>query len=258
MTHTLYKNGKPAAVFVIERRPGEGYAITNQQGPESDHLKTAAVHLLDVIGQPDPAGPKELHKWLGPVGPTGHFVGVTVHLFETGQARFHQSWFRSPQRKGAGLQLVISLVVLCLLIGVLTGATVGHLWAYGQPNSTGRAEIAGPSDVDTADTDVPKSKEPMPTVASDLRLNELRRQLSESRRLRQAFQEFLEQEGLAKGKSQHVYEPITTVRIIGFVDWSLKKPRVEWDPLDVRKMLDFLETVSDVDNGQRLSTDISP
>src|SRR5690606_28128834 len=97
MTGNQPSNLTPSACFVIERERGKGYQVTSAEGPCADEWRTRALTLLDVLGQPDPKGPAEYCRWVGPITPSEEYVSVSVKLMPNGEARYHQVWFEVPK-----------------------------------------------------------------------------------------------------------------------------------------------------------------
>src|SRR5439155_19209007 len=83
----------PAATFVVEPQPVRGYRVTSAEGPAAARLRPAALALLELLGQPSPSGPEQIHAWLGPVGPQGEFVRVAIERLPGGEFRYRQAWF---------------------------------------------------------------------------------------------------------------------------------------------------------------------
>jgi hypothetical protein len=106
---------------VIERVPSKGYQVTYQvtsaEGRFADEWKGRALALLDTLGQPDPNGPKEYYQWVGPIAPSGEYVGVSVKLRPNGEAWFHQAWFQTAELKTRPKRTIVIILVMLVTFG---------------------------------------------------------------------------------------------------------------------------------------------
>jgi hypothetical protein len=113
--------GQPVASFVVQRLPGEGYRVTLRDGPLADRLASAALSVLDDLGQPDPRSPENTTRWLAPTRDRKHPVGIRIMRQPEGDVRFEQTWFAAapPQKTRTAWPWLIAL------FGVVAGGLAG-------------------------------------------------------------------------------------------------------------------------------------
>jgi hypothetical protein len=228
-------NRGPVAIFVVEREAGKGYRVTSAHGPRADELKVRALALLDRLGQPDPTGPEEIYNWLGPIAPTGEYVGVTVRLTTTGEARYHQAWFDLPspdRRAGAGILLP---VVLALIIGLVAGAFIDHTWL---------ASVTG-------------SKPAQPAASeADPRLVQLGSHLAASREVRDKLFEYFAQDGFAADPAAQIVDEKRAIKLIADLDKTPpSRETIRLNNIEVRKLLDLLHALDEWYRGSSVTMD---
>lgn len=230
----------PSACFVVEREPGKGYQVTSAEGFYADELKGRALALLDTLGQPDPKGPAEYFRWVGPTTPAGEYVGVAVKLMPNGEARYHQAWFQDPKPvtrpvRSVGLRILVLLVVFAA--GAFAGRTLLAPGGSTTPGPvSGNGGLPGSSKVD------PPAKDGPP----DVRLTRLNNELASSRDVRAKLKGYLSQEGFAADTSTPVVDERRSVKLIADLD---KTPppleTIRLSNLEVAKLLRLLETLDD-------------
>lgn len=116
----------PSAFFVIERLPTKGYQVKSADGPRAAEWKDKARELLDLLGQPDPTGPSEQIRLVGPVGATDQYVTVVMKLKENGEAVYNQAWFllAKPEKRRSWRVICLLFTSLVLAIGTAVAAGV--------------------------------------------------------------------------------------------------------------------------------------
>jgi hypothetical protein len=117
----------PEAVFVVERRPGQGYVITSAAGVRAPALQRAAVEVLDQLGQPDPRGPEEVERWLPAAGPDRQPLFVRIRRTAEGESVYHQCWF-PPGVPPARPRRVLWPWLAVALVLFLGGGAAGWSW----------------------------------------------------------------------------------------------------------------------------------
>lgn len=229
----------PRACFVIERVQSEGYKVTSAEGPDANKWKVRALALLDLLGQPDLKGPSEYFRWVGPIGPSGEYVGVSVKLTPNGEARYHQAWFHVPKPWVRRL-LYVGLVFLAALVSFAAGLLAGsELFPRGPSNNSGPPMGNDPSAKSPADP--PAKDSPLERWA-----RELKKELSSTDSVRAKLKKFLSQEGFAADLSAPVIEERRSVRVIDDLD---KPPpseqEVRLSNIEVAKFLRLLKTLKE-------------
>jgi len=238
MTEHQHPNLEPAATFLIEREPAEGYQVTSAQGRYAEQWKRRALDLLDTLGQPDPKGPSESQRLVGPVGPTGELVHVRVELLPTGEARYHQAWFQVPkaafQPKRAN-----RLLILVFCVGFLAGAAAFFL-ATGGKTLQGISGNGGPPHTGEGSSSAKG-------VQANPYSTKLQNELAATRELREKLIEYLSQEGLAADMSA------PTVRSVKLLIWDLAVDSGEGSTkvhdFDAAKLLNLLRTLDQWEAG---------
>lgn len=230
----------PAAGFVVKREPGKGYHVASADGPCADDFKARALTLLDTLGQPDPKGPEEYFRWVGPITPSGEYVGVFVRLMPNGEARYHQAWFRVPKpamHSGRTISSLI-LVVLGFVAGVFAGPTLSSLDPWRTSGSApGR-------------TEAPPNSQPVPPMNGswpDDRMTNLINEIASARDVRLKLKQYLSQEGLAADLSQPVVDEKRSVKLIADLDRT--PPPVEsirLSNVEVAKLIRLLEVIDEL------------
>lgn len=247
MTGNQTTNLGPSACFVIERIPSEGYQVTSAEGRFAEEWKGRALALLDTLGQPNPKGPTEYYRWVGPIKPSGEYVGVSVKLTPSGEARYHQAWFQATKPMTRPTYS-ISLLILVMLVTFAAGAFAGRAFFAPSVPSTpgpisGNGGSPGTSKVDPSAKDTP----------SDERLTTLKTVLASSRDVRAKLKEYLAQEGFAADTTKDVVDEKRSVKLIADLDKT--PPPVEsirLSNIEVRNLLDMLATL------EELTTDPKP
>jgi hypothetical protein len=232
----------PVASFVIQRESGKGYRVTGVDGEYADEWKTQALALLDDLGQPDPKGPSDFFRWLGPVAPSGAYVGVSVKLMANGEARYHQGWFRLLKQADRPGRAALR-ILLVLLLGIVTGSVGDRAFLRpGGPGSDltkGSLAPAGPlaSSKSSARIPAPTSSQ---NSHADPGLSKLNALVGSSRDLRAKLKGYLSQAGLA-APAGDVTVVKRSVKLIA--DLDNPPPPIEsirLDNTDVAKLLDIL------------------
>ncbi len=220
MTGNQASSREPVASFVIEREAGRGYRVTAANGDCPEERKTRALKLLDEIGQPDPKGPNEFLRVLGPIAPAGEYIFVSINLMPNGEARYHQGWFRllTPAN---GSRFPISAFLLVLVAGLAIGT------------------LAGPT------LFTPNRPTPLEPV-SDPGLERLNTQLRSSRDVRARVEEYLSQEGLA-ATSVPVSDQKRSVKLIADLDKTPPpQESIRLNNVEVAKLLGILRRLDDL------------
>jgi len=243
MTEHQHPNLEPAATFLIEREPVEGYQVTSAQGRYAEQWKRRALDLLDTLGQPDPKGPSESQRLVGPVGPTGELVHVRVELLPNGEARYHQAWFQVPkaafQPKRAN-----RLLILVFCVGFLAGAAAFFL-ATGGKTLQGISGNGGPPHTGEGSSSAKG-------VQANPYSTKLQNELAASRELRENLIEYLSQEGFAADMSAPTANEKWSVRLDAIGDFSSASPPPEplWlNNVEVAKLLNLLRTLDQWEAG---------
>lgn len=238
MTGKQPDNLGPSACFVVERVPGQGYQVTSAKGRYANEWKARALALLDTLGQPDPKGPAEYHRWVGPIAPSGEYVGVSVKLTRNGEARFHQAWFETARPMTRPTRCI--LLILVMLVIFATGALAGGmLLAPGLSTTSGPISGNGLPGVSKSD---PRTKDTPP----DMRLTKLKNELDSSRDVRAKLKGYLAQEGFAEDISTPVVDERRSVKLIADLD-AAPPPleSIRLSNVEVAKLLRLLETLDD-------------
>ena len=171
MTGNQPTNLSPSACFVVEREPGKGYQVASAEGDYAAEWKGRALDLLDSLGQPDPKGPAEYFRWVGPITPSGEYVGVSVKLMPNGEARYHQAWFQVPKRTHRYARSIGSVIVVLLLVFAADAFAWRNL---GVPDSqTAPAPVAHEAGSPGNSKPVPPVKDAPPDVRTTTLKNEL-------------------------------------------------------------------------------------
>lgn len=230
----------PSASFIVERQPGKGYQVAFADGPYADERKGRALAMLDCLGQPDPNGPTEYCRLVGPIPPSGEYVGVFVKLAPNGEAGYHQAWFHIPEAATHRGRFLGSLA-LVLMVGFVLGGLAARTFFV-----SGGATPAGPA----SDHGLPVSANPNPPVKEpprDVHVTKLKNEIRSSRDLRMRLKDYLSQEGFAADASLTVIEQKRSVKLIADLDKT--PPPVETirlSNIEVGKLLKLLETLEDV------------
>lgn len=233
----------PSACFVIEREPGKGYLITSAEGERSDELRARALTLLDTLGQPDPKGPEEYFRWVGPVTSAGEYVGVAVKLMPSGEARYYQSWFRpakSVSRSSRTVRSIRWLLILGLVLLFGAGAVAGHFVSTLGEEKDRNSGIVGQQQGDNPLNLTQVNPPP------DNRTMKLRSELSSSSDVRTKLKEYLSQEGFAADTSAAVNDEKRSVKLIADLD-TTPPPResIRLNNIEVAKLLELLRVLSE-------------
>jgi len=235
-------NSGPSACFVVERVPSEGYQVTSAEGRFADEWKGRALAILDLLGQPDPKGPAEYYRWVGPIMPSGEFVGVSVKLTANGEARYHQAWFQASKPMIRPTRY-IGLLIFVMLVIFAAGAVAGNaLIMPGVPSTQATDQAKG--GLPGIKKDDPTSK----NVATDMRLTltKLKDEFTSSRDVCNKLKGYLAQKGLAADTSKPVVDELRSVKLIADLD---KTPppleTIRLSNLEVAKLLRLLETLDD-------------
>lgn len=212
MTANQHTSLRPLACFVVEREPGKGYHVTSAEGSFADEWKVRALGLLDSLGQPDPKGPAEDFYWLGPIAPSGEYVGVSMKLMPNGEARYHQAWFQVSRpitrpMRSVGLWILVCLVIFA--VGAVAGAA---LYAPGGPTTSqpvpGSGGLPQSTKIDSSTKDGPP----------DVRLAKLKVELASSREVLARLKGYLSQKGFAANTSTPVVDEKRSVKLIADLD----------------------------------------
>lgn len=228
------------ARFVIEREPGKGYHVITADGPQAEQLSPYALALLDDLGQPNPKGPEESFRWLGPIEPLGAYVGVSVRLLDDGEARYQQVWFQIPSIKTKRTSL--GAITLLLMIGLAAGG--GAVYGYHRHRMAEQGDVAQVGD----SGQVSNPSEPLlqPVLAK------LNNQLDSSVGVRSKLTEYLSRPGFAADLSASVVEEKNSITLIDNLD---KSPPtiggIKLSNLEVARLLELLRTLEEWEQKQK-------
>lgn len=233
MTGNQPANLSPSACFVVERVRSEGYQVTSARGRYADEWKGRAVDLLEALGQPDPRGPAKDFRLVGPITPSGEYVGVYVKLMPNGEARYRQAWFQVPKpvpRARRSILVVVVLVIVAFAAGAFAGR---NLLAPDPP--TARGPVAG-------EAGSPDSNKPDPSEKDA----KLKSELASSRDVRAKLKKYLSQEGFAADISTSVIEEKRSVKLIADLDRTPPpKETILLSNIEVARLVSLLETLDE-------------
>jgi len=231
----IYPVLNKCAFFIIERQPGKGYQVASSEGSRADELKERALALLDMIGQPDPKGPSEYLRWLGPIAPNGEYVGVFARLLPNGEARYHQAWFRVPYAvpsimRSLGFLVFISFVMF--VAGVMVQRTCFT------PEQSSKLHIDTKHE---GSLNKDRSAPPVNHASQNLSMNALRTEIASCTDMRLKIRHYLSQEGLGAETSQSVVDEKRSVKLISDLD-KLPPPQesIPLSNIEVAKLVRLL------------------
>jgi hypothetical protein len=233
-------NLSPSTSFVIERVSGKGYLVTSAEGDYADEWKGRALALLDVLGQPDPKGPSEHIRWVGPIAPSGEYVGVSVKLMPNGEARYDQMWFQLPKPVACPTQF-IGLLIAVLLVGFAVGVFSGRTFFVPDYPTTSGA-VAGSAGSSATGKPDPPAKDSLP----DMGITKIRSELTSSREVRAKLIEYLSQEGFAADTSTPVVDEKRSVKLIADLDKTPpQQETIRLSNIEIAKLVKLLESLDE-------------
>ncbi len=205
----------PCAWFEVRRVPGKGYQVTSANGAGAEERKADALAVLELLTQPNPFGPQEYQRWIGPIPGSEENVAVTVRLLPEGDALYHQAWF-PPARAVAGVscflprfRVLFLLLSIAFIVGLLASPTLV-------------AFILQRPATDSAVTTAPLSSQQVTLSEEELAfrqaLKQLETELSSTREERAKLHKYLSQEGFAADVSSDVLNEKRSVKIIADLD----------------------------------------
>jgi len=235
---------EPSASFVIERVPSKGYQVTRAEGQFADEWKGHALDLLDKLGQPNPNGPEEYYQWIGPIAPSGAYVGVSVKLRPNGEARYYQAWFQTAKPMTRPKRTIVIILVMLVTFGA---GVFAYPKFFAPRVSTSLGSISrnggspGTSKVD------PSAKDGPPEMS----LEKLKEELAPSRKVRDRLKEYLSQKEFTQkeftedtSKSAGKWR---SVKLIADLDeTSPKKESIGLKNDEVAELLKLLETLEKI------------
>jgi hypothetical protein len=237
---------------VVERVPGKGYQVTLAEGHHAKEWHRRALDFLDILGQPDPKGPTEYYRWVGPIAPSGEYVSVSVKLLPNGEARYHQAWYQAgrpatrPTRSINLLILALNLMILVLLVVVAVGASAGRTLFSPRVSAPPVAEPeSGNSPGNGHRAPSPQKTHPRMRFNPDL-VRRLDVELAASADVRAKLKDYLTQPGLAADPSLPVVDERRSVKLIA--DLDTKPPpqeTIRLTNIEVGKVVRLLETLHD-------------
>jgi hypothetical protein len=236
---------KPSACFVIERVPGEGYQVTYQvtsaEGRFADEWKKRALALLDTLGQPNPNGPKEYYQWIGPIAPSGEYVGVSVKLRPNGEAWYHQTWFQAAEPMTRPKR-TIGLLIFVMLVTFAAGV-FAYLKFFAPRVSTSPDPISrNGGSPETSKVD-PSAKDGQP----DMSLAKLKKELASSREVRDRLKDYLSQKEFTEDTSKSVVGLRRSVKLIADLDKTPpKQESISLNNVEVAELLKLLKTLETI------------
>lgn len=241
MTGKLSADLCPSACFVVERVPSKGYQVTSAEGRYAKEWNGRALALLDTLGQPDPKGPAEYYRWVGPIAPSGEYVGVSVKLTPNGEAWYHQAWFQAT--KPLGLR-ILALRVLVMLVIFAAGAFAGRSLLAPDVSST-LCSISGNGLSESCKVDLPP-KDPPP----DVRLTMLKNEIASSWNVRDKLKGYLSQNGFAASLKAPVTTVETVVRLQDFftdriTPGTIENKELRLTNVEVRHILNLLAALDE-------------
>ena len=241
MTHTA--PAAPIARFVIERRPGKGYMVTCAEGERAEEWSGRSLTLLDLLGQPDPIGPDVTYRLVGPLSPSGEYVGVVIRKTLTGEAIYEQTWFLSPgQAPGAAPTIRGRLVSFLFGIVIVVVLGLGYFIYSERASRDSSAELPK---VDVL-ADPPSASPPTSIpIVPDPQFERLWSQLSKSQNIRRNVLKYLSQEGLYS-KPSEVVEPKQSVKLVSIAEKDPEHPILNLDTVEVTILLELLRSLEDV------------
>lgn len=227
--------GEPVAVFVVERQPGQGYCVASSRGSEAESLREQALRILDELGQPDPRGPEEIHRWFGPVGSRSHFVGVAIKRLASGEVSYTQAWFSSgtaiPATEHLGWRTVLVLVIFALVGGVICG------WFMHAKRDFGA--------VSTRNTEEIKPTRPLPPAPNSSVVS-LKAKISEASDTLEKIRKYFQQERLLPKPNLKVVERSPSIRLQSNLSFgSLDQNYLDLDNVEVRSLLDVFNALQE-------------
>jgi len=225
----------PIANIVVEREPGKGYQVTCANGECPEERKAGALAVLDHLGQPDPNGPQEYTRWVGPIAPTGDYVGINVKIMPNGEACYHQAWFQVPRSSARFVRpsALLPYVLIAFVTLFFAGMIVGYRW---RPTATPSA-ISAPG----------KTKGAAPSVRQEPEavLAKLDDNLASSRELRAKVLEYLSQEGFAD-LSKQVVDVKRSIKLISDLDKTPPPTEtIRLSNVEVAKLMNLLQTLQE-------------
>jgi hypothetical protein len=168
--------------------------------------------------------------------PSGEYVGVSVKLMPTGEARYHQAWFQATKPMTRPTRTIGLLILVMLGIFAASALAGQTLFAPGV--------LTTPSPI-SANDGLPgsaKGDPPAKDVPPDMRLTKLKNELESSRDVRDKLKGYLAQEGFAADTSKLVVDERRSVKLIADLD---KAPppleSIRLSNLEVAKLLRLLE-----------------
>lgn len=233
-------NLSPSTCFVIERVLGKGYQVTSAEGDYADEWKGRALGLLDVLGQPDPKGPSEQIHWVGPIAPSGEYVGVSVKLLPNGEARYDQTWLQLRKPVACPTRF-IGLLIAALLVGFAAGVFAARpFFVAGFPTTSDT--VAG--SVESPGTGKPDL--PMKDSLPDMRIAKIRNELTSSREVRTKLRGYLSQEGFAADGSAPVVDEKRAVKLIADLDKTPPpQETIRLSNIEIAKLVKLLGTLDE-------------
>ncbi len=238
MTGNEVVNLTPTATFVIEREAGKGYHVKSSSGPGAGELATPALALLDALGQPDPDGPEEYFRCLGPVGPSGEYVGVAVRLKPNGEARFHQAWFKVPSLQLRPPRLFRGLLLTAISVGIAAFAVLTF-------DRLSRGTSGQTEELSTV-PDQRISTTPEKIAPQDDHIIKLKDVIASTCEVRLRLKEYLSQDGFAADLSRSVVDEKRSIKLIDDLDRappSLESIRLS--NIEVAKLIRLMDGISD-------------
>jgi len=235
----------PSACFVIERVPSKGYQVTRAEGQFADKWKKRALDLLDTLGQPDPNGPEEYYRLVGPIDRPGEYVGVSVKLRPNGEAWYHQTWFQAAEPMTRPKR-TIGLLIFVMLVGFVAGFGAGvfadrKLFAPRVSTSPDPISRNGGSP-ETSKVD-PSAKDGQP----DMSLAKLKKELASSREVRDRLKDYLSQKEFTEDTSKSVVGLRRSVKLIADLDKTPpKQESISLNNVEVAELLKLLKTLETI------------
>lgn len=230
---------EPLAQFVVERKPGVGYDVVSEEGRYAAEWKSRASDVMDILGHPDPNGPSEVFRLVGPldISRDNVYACVRVKRLASGEVRFQQAWYQIPLPTTSFL----TPFRLLLLLVIFTGGLFAGWMFFATDAPVDR--ITQPENHKTTRKEWQiRTTKP----SSERHLAELRKVVSSSRDLLLRLETYLSQEGFAADTTKAVVEEKRSVKLIADLDKS-PPPResIQLSNLEVARLLKLLAVLDE-------------
>lgn len=237
---------QPAATFIVERVPGEGYKVTTDSGPRAKEWLQRAETLIGSLGQPDPQGTEPTHRLLGPLSPSGEYVSVVIRRTSIGESRYEQAWYEAldvPKPTGRSFRTIGTSLAIGLILGTLIGGSANYLSRVSARNANVFTAANEPQQ--PVDDGPPNAPAPLQRPWVDPVVTRLKDDLRNSRSVRQKITAYLSQEGLSADKSE-VIQPKRSIKVVSIAEIDPKQLNMELSTLEVAELLKVLRLLDEI------------